>query len=345
MRVVLVTGGTGELGTLVVQRLVAGGDQVRVLTRHRAQRDLRPQRRGKITAPSQSADQPSWMTSGSAAVQLVIGDLSTGVGLRDALDGVDAVMHCATDARKAKAVDVEGTRRLLTAAASSDRPHLVYVSIVGVDRIPLGYYKAKLAAEQLIEASGLPFTIQRATQFPSLIQALLAAQSRLPVLLCLRGVRFQPVDPAEVADRLVQHLSSGQLGRAPDMGGPQVILMADLARSWLITTGRRRAVLPVPVPGQLGQAFRSGANLCPAQAVTVRAAEQIPCTTSATSVGHPRGLRLAATAGLALAVLGTAGLVLLTLVIKRADEPVLLPGLVAAISVQPPTGATAGSAA
>lgn len=251
MSVVLVTGGTGELGALVVERLLAGGDEVRVLSRR--------------AAPA---------ATDSASLQHVVGDLSTGAGLDDATDGVDAVVHCASDGRRPRAVDVEGTRRLVQAIARNGRPHLVHVSIVGVDRIPLGYYQAKLAAERLVEGSGLPFSIQRSTQFPSLIRGLLAAQSRLPVVLCLRGFRFQPVDPAEVADRLVQHVRTGPAGRAPDMGGPHVVALEDLARTWLAATGRRRAVLRVPVPGKVSQAFRAGANLCPDQAVGVRTWEQ-----------------------------------------------------------------------
>jgi uncharacterized protein YbjT (DUF2867 family) len=95
---------------------------------------------------------------------------------------------------------------------------------------------------------------------------MLSAQRRLPVLLCFRGFRFQPVDPADVADRLVQQVRTGPAGRAPDIGGPQVFALEDLARDWLRATGRRRAVLRVPVPGKVGRAFRAGANLCPEEA-------------------------------------------------------------------------------
>ena len=234
MSVVLVTGGTGELGAHVVPRLLAAADRVRVLSRRAG-------------------------VAGGA--ERVVGDLRTGVGLHEALDGVDAVVHCASDPRRPQQVDVAGTGRLLDAAAAT-RPHVVLVSIVGVDRVPLGYYRAKLAAERLVQQSDLPWTVQRATQFPSLVDRMFAAQARLPVLLSLRDLRFQPVDPAVVADRLVQHVHAGPAGRAPDLGGPRVLRMEDLARDWLARTGRRRRVWRVPVPGRTGRAFRAGANLC-----------------------------------------------------------------------------------
>jgi uncharacterized protein YbjT (DUF2867 family) len=56
---------------------------------------------------------------------------------------------------------VGGTRRLLEAARAAGVSHLVYISIVGVDEIPFGYYRRKLAAERLIESSGVPFSVHR----------------------------------------------------------------------------------------------------------------------------------------------------------------------------------------
>src|SRR5262245_58912794 len=126
----LVTGGTGTLGRAVVARL----DSPRVLSR-------RP-------GPDR-----------------MVGDLATGAGLAAALSEVDTVIHCATSAGKN---DVTHAQRLIEAATAS-RPHIVYVSIVGIDEIPLGYYRTKLAVERLLAESGLPYTVLRATQFHDLI--------------------------------------------------------------------------------------------------------------------------------------------------------------------------------
>ena len=175
-------------------------------------------------------------------------------------------MHCATDTRASAEVDVTGTRRLVDAALHAGSPQLVHVSIVGVDRIPWRYYGAKLDAERLVASSGLPWTIQRATQFHPFLSAMLDRLARPPVLVAPRSFRFQPVDPADVADRLVQHVASGAVGRAPDFGGPEVLAATGLASAWLRASGRRRPIVRVPVPGSLGRAFRAGANLCPEHA-------------------------------------------------------------------------------
>src|SRR5690606_6417188 len=110
-----VTGGTGTAGRELVRRLRDRGTQVRVLSR-------RP------------SSQPGHCQ----------GDLDTGQGLAAAVAGVDVIAHCATAADyRRRWRDTQGTRRLL-AALGDARPHLVYLSIVGVDRIPLRYYADKL---------------------------------------------------------------------------------------------------------------------------------------------------------------------------------------------------------
>jgi uncharacterized protein YbjT (DUF2867 family) len=196
----------------------------------------------------------------------VVADLESGWGLADALDETQAVVHCASDPRGHLQVDVEGTRRLIEVAARSGSPHLVYPGIVGSDLIPYDYYTSKMAAENLIVASGLPWTILRATQFHQLIWFMLGLRSRLPVLRVPKDTRFQPVDPAEVARRLVDSLESGPAGRLPDIGGPHAYEAVDLARSYLAATGKRRLVWPVNYPGIVWTAFRAGANLTPNKA-------------------------------------------------------------------------------
>lgn len=235
MSAILVTGGTGTLGRALVPPLTATGHQVRVLSR-------RPQPAG--------AEPGSWAT----------GDLRRAEGLAAAVAGMDVIVHCATALNGG---DTATTRNLISAARGADSPHLVYISIVGIDRVPFAYYRAKLATERLIEDSGLPWTILRATQFHDLILRLFTAQARLPLLLVPAGFRFQPVEVSEVAARLAELAAGPPAGRVPDLGGPQVRPVGDLARSYLRSTGRRRALLPVPVPGAAAAAFRHGGHLAP----------------------------------------------------------------------------------
>jgi uncharacterized protein YbjT (DUF2867 family) len=169
---VLVTGGTGRLGRRVVRRLRDAGCDVRVLTRH-----------------SREA------TDG---IQFLTGDLRSGEGVDAAVDGVAAVVHCATSTKG----DVEATRHLVQAASRAGSPHLVYVSIVGVDHLSTwGYPKAKLQAERIVADSGLPWTILRATQFYDYVLAGLRKLARLPVVPVPAGFLVQPIDPDEVAAR------------------------------------------------------------------------------------------------------------------------------------------------
>lgn len=237
---VLVTGGTGRLGRPLVERLLRDGAGVRVLSR-------RPRPPGD--------DRPyEWARA----------DLGNGEGLPAAVRGAGTIVHCATDGR----TDVRQTRRLIQEAHRSGRaPRLVYISIVGVGRIPFFSYRQKLAAERLLESSGLPWTVLRATQFHDLVAGMTLAQRRLPAVFTLRGLRFQPVEVTEVADRLARLAQGPPAGRVPDMGGPQVRAAPELAEVTMRAAGRRRPVVPLPLPGRTAAAFREGHNLCPQHAV------------------------------------------------------------------------------
>ena len=137
------------------------------------------------------------------------GDLTTGEGIEAAVDGVTTIVHCAGT----NTGDDETTRTLVRAAARAGAPHLVYISVVGADRVPInsavdramfGYFGSKLAAERVVAESGLPWTTLRATQFHDLILTVARALAKLPVVPVPAGSRFQPVDTDEVAARLVE---------------------------------------------------------------------------------------------------------------------------------------------
>jgi uncharacterized protein YbjT (DUF2867 family) len=179
-------------------------------------------------------------------VQFITGDLLAGTGIEPAADGVSAIVHCASDNKG----DAEATSNLVRAAtAGGGKPHLVYISIVGADRVTFGYVRAKLEAERIVADSGLPWTTLRATQFYDLILNGTQKLARLPVVPVPAGFPTQPVDAGEVAARLAELALGEPAGRVPDMAGPQVLSFADLVRGYLRAARRRRPVVPVWLPG------------------------------------------------------------------------------------------------
>ncbi len=227
--VVLVTGGTGALGTPLAERLRNDGHEVRVLSRR--------------------------LGAGTHA-----GDLASGVGVAEAAAGAEVVVHAATDAPTGRG-DVRQTRVLLDAARGAR--HLIYASIVGIEAIPLGYYRRKLACEREVAASGIPFTIQRATQFHQLVALWLGRAERLPLAPLPLSFRFQPIAAAEVAERVARLVSGEPLGRAPDLGGPEVLELREMVAAWRARRGRPRLVAPLPTAGRVAHAMREGRNTCP----------------------------------------------------------------------------------
>jgi uncharacterized protein YbjT (DUF2867 family) len=249
---ILVTGGTGTLGRHVVRRLREAGRDVRVLTRGQREPD--------------------------DGIQYVTGDLATGEGADVGVNGIETVVHLAGSAKG----DEAKARNLVLAASGSSVRHIVYISVVGADRIPLdgrvdramfAYFGSKLAAERIIAESGVPYTVLRATQFHDLLLKVAEGMAKLPVIPA-PAFRFQPIEADEVAARLVELTLGEPSGRVPDMGGPRVYEMKDLVRSYLRANKRRRLILPERLPGKAARAFRDGVNLAPDRAVGRRTWEE-----------------------------------------------------------------------
>ncbi|MFF3114428.1 SDR family oxidoreductase [Kitasatospora sp. NPDC057904] len=236
---VLVTGATGTLGREVVRLLVARGVAVRGLSRRV---------RG----------------GGADGVEWVAGDLVTGDGVAAAVAGVETVIDCATSQGKE---DLDAVRHLVAAAERAGVRHLVYVSIVGVDRVPIPYYRTKYACERVVRESRLGWTVLRATQFHDLLLRFFGASAKLPVFPVLTGVRCQPVDVREAAAHVVELVGEGPSGYAPEVGGPQARTYRDLAGVYLRATGRRWLLLPLSLPGSAVRELRAGGLLTPERAV------------------------------------------------------------------------------
>ncbi|MEU4798297.1 NAD(P)H-binding protein [Streptomyces sp. NPDC023327] len=228
---ILVTGGTGTLGSHVVPLLRAAGHPVRVLAR------------------SSRASTPG--------IEYRSCDLLRGTGLDDALKGVETVLHLAGGPKG----DDEATGNLVRAARTAGVRHLVYISVVGADRIPLAYFRAKLGAERAVTESGIPWTTLRAAQFHDLALTVAEKMGKLPVVPAPSGMRWQPVDARDVAARLAELALDRPAGRVADLSGPQVYGLGDLVRDYLKAAGKRRPLLPVPLPGKVGRAYRAGENL------------------------------------------------------------------------------------
>lgn len=233
---VAVVGGTGVLGKPLVGELAARGDEVLALSRKAPRR----------------------LPEGVAHRRV---DLTTGEGLAEALAGVEAIVGAANTKSQLNAapVMVEGTKLVLGAAAAAGVRHYVGISIVGCDRVPIPYYKVKVAEEEAIATGGIPWSLLRATQFHSLIGWAFEQAGRLRVVPT-GSARLQPIDAAVVAKRLAEVAHAEPAGRLGDLAGPRMQTLTELARAWR-DAGHGGLPLRLPMVGRIGRPVREGA-LC-----------------------------------------------------------------------------------
>lgn len=190
-------------------------------------------------------------------------DLATGNGLKEALKRIDTIFHLASDTKHYDPrIDLDGTQSLLEAAKRENVEHFIYISIVGVDKIPIKYYRIKLQAEKLIEASGLPYTILRATQFHDFVDKTLKRFLKFPIGILPKKVKIQPIDTAVVAKVLFELYHQGAEQAILNIGGPQVLEVGALARDWLQAKSLRKPVFNLPLFGELGRSLRAGGLTC-----------------------------------------------------------------------------------
>ena len=160
---------------------------------------------------------------------------------------------------------VEGSRRLLAAEADAGVRHHVGISILGCDRVPLGYYRAKVAQEQAIAGGRIPWSLLRASQFHTLIATVFELWGRAHAVPTGKA-RLQPVDPRVVARRIADSVHEGPAGRLPDVAGPEIGTLTELAGAWRRHHGRRLLPVRLPMAGPIGRPLREAALCDPAAA-------------------------------------------------------------------------------
>jgi uncharacterized protein YbjT (DUF2867 family) len=232
---ILVTGGTGTLGRHVLPLL----------------RQAAPSRPLRVLSRSERPD-----TDG---ITYVTGDLMTGDRVATALAGVDTVLHLAGGAKGDDVV----AGHLVAAAREAGVRHIVHISVIGADRMPMAWFATQRAAEEAITGSGIPWTMLRAAQFHDLVHDMVSKMAKLP-LVPAPGMRLEPVDARDVAKRLVELTLGEPAGLVAELAGPKVYTMNDVVRTYLGATKRRRPVLGMRMPGKVGRAYREGENLAPA---------------------------------------------------------------------------------
>jgi uncharacterized protein YbjT (DUF2867 family) len=224
---VAVAGGTGLVGRYVVEELAAAGQEPVILARSRG-------------------------------VNLV-----TGTGLDAAMAGVEVVVDVSNvttvGAGRALSFFESVSRNLLDAGARAGARHHVVLSIVGADRVGLGYYQGKLRQEEVVEGGRTPWTVLRATQFHEFAQQTL---DRIPKpFAVVPRMRTQPVAAREVARHLARLALGPARNMAPELAGPRVEQLVDMVRRLLRARRQRRLLLPVRVPGATGAAMRGDGQL------------------------------------------------------------------------------------
>src|SRR5215203_711628 len=239
MDTVLITGGTGHLGRDLVSRL-KGSYRIRVVARS-------------------AGSDPD--------VEWIRGDLATGEGIADALVGTQTLIHAATLSPAARRgffvpkdlwtspseVDREGTSRLLDLAAAAGVGHILYVSIVGIDRPRVPYLRRKLEAEYLVRQGPIPWSIARDTQFHWLLDRMLNKMAQLR-MVPLPDVKVEPVDTADFADYLAGSVGNAPLGRLVDFGGPEVLSFSEAFDRWQQVRQRPVRTMRIPLPSAVSDA-------------------------------------------------------------------------------------------
>jgi uncharacterized protein YbjT (DUF2867 family) len=233
--VILLTGATGTVGSAVLRRLTASGQPVRCLVRH-----------------------PKGLSEQRVKVQIALGDLANPSSFRNALRGVDTVIHLAASIRDQPRASIEelngvATVRLVRAAEREGVRRFVFFSALGVSgHSRTRFFRSKALAQEAVEASSLDSTVF----MPSIIYTpgdpwltLLHRLSWLPAMPISGSGQalYQPIWAEDTADAVTASLNGSQ-GPRFELAGPERLSYDAIVREALRAFGRRRRLLHVPLP-------------------------------------------------------------------------------------------------
>lgn len=211
---ITVLGATGQIGSKVVETLIAQGHEVVAAARN----------------------------SGV--------DVLTGAGIDDAVAGADVLVDVVNSPSFEDGPVLEffttSTANLVAAAQKAGVGHYVALSIVGADGLPeSGYMRAKVAQEKAITGSGLLYTIVRATQFHEFAE-MITGSLIVGDELHAPDALIQPIASLDVAAQVAESAVAAPVNGIVDIGGPDKIAFADLARLVLADQGRELSVVVDP---------------------------------------------------------------------------------------------------
>ena len=249
MKKVLVTGGSGLLGTEVVKELHYHNFEPIVLSFQKSQ-------------------------NAHPNVDTLFADLTDKESLLDLPNEFDVIIHCASNPLNSFKVDVEGTINLLKYFNKSTPPHIIYISIVGVDSSEWPYYQNKYKVENIIQNSGYPWTICRITQFHDfvlkhIIQPLennIDSIFRIP-----KGLVFQSIDKRDAAMSIVDSIKGETKNSILIFGGPEIQDLKSLVKEYFsIKTRRPVSIEEFDSDNEFYRIFTTGINLCPEYRIGTR---------------------------------------------------------------------------
>lgn len=235
---VLVTGGTGFLGSCLLPKLTKAGHKVRCLVRSQANAEVLR----------------------STGVEVALGDVTIRESLKKPIDGVDIVIHLVAVIREEKGtffeINVNGTRNMVEVACESGVSRFVYMSALGAGRNSrYRYTYSKWQAEEIVRASNLKWIIFRPSVMfgrrSGFIDRMLRSSTLIPFIAPIPGsgkTRFQPVWVEDVTSCVLQSLGRNMPGQTYEIGGPEYLSYEETLDIILCALEIKRAKIHIPMP-------------------------------------------------------------------------------------------------